>query len=1001
MSLAVLADHMASKGRGPDSMLIHMSPREVQGLQALAENHGGSLTINPETGLPEAGFLDKLLPTIIGFGISYISGGTIDPKTAAMIVGGVETARTGDIGKGISAGLGAYGGAGIGAGMTAAGTEAIGSQAAGQSYLSSYAPPGVLEGAGVGLSADMAYNLGQAGVVDAASTQAASVAQQAAAERIAAASPFEKLTAGAKAVAENPMGYATKDNLKYLAAAAGPAIMAGANVQSKGPQTVTKPGMIRPYSFDPYGGTYTAGNPYEATPAKPAARGGLMGLAAGGIAGYGDGDDVPRQNGMAQGGMYDFAQRSEPVVRMAEGGAPPAINSVEDLYTNILGRAPDAGGLAYWQQGFGDTIDANEIASFKQAAQAELANRTAPEQQILAPNLVNTGGGAPAAASVSDLYQSILGRAPESEGAAGYWQNQFGSTIDANELAQFKTAAQAEIDARNAGTTGGIANLATTGGTSLTDAQAQVNNMYRNVLGRDADPTGLNFWSNAIASGRPAESVYQDFLTSARANTELVRADQIKNKTFTEATTPYKGYMSSDVTNIVDDWVRNTLGREPTDADKQQQWYKDAYNKMTTQGEAKGLYGQFQSYATKEATTEMANRIKSIDAELRAKGLTETDLLAQTGKTKQQLASEGLNTGLNLMGASQLAPAGSRTAYDLKAKLAALKPIPNTFGGDVVDRAITNPYGNATNPGDLTFNRDGTTTVTPNIPYRPYGGFPGMAAVKDAYTKGGGSLGYVPYAPKTIEEFEGKYNKLTGGSKQSYDYLMGKTPYDPTPSTKTGEIQKPYWESVGRFPENRKAKKYVYVDGKYQLNPDYVKPAYVLAGEKAAADKAAGLTNKDAKPTTDPGAGNDWVWNSTDSKWEAKPISTNTPVTGQNDGGGGGGDMATGGLAALTMAGGGRFSLGDYSDGGRLLRGPGDGVSDSIPATIGNKRPARLADGEFVVPARIVSELGNGSTEAGARKLYAMMDRIQKARQGTVGKGRVAKNSRSEKYLPA
>jgi hypothetical protein len=65
------------------------------------------------------------------------------------------------------------------------------------------------------------------------------------------------------------------------------------------------------------------------------------------------------------------------------------------------------------------------------------------------------------------------------------------------------------------------------------------------------------------------------------------------------------------------------------------------------------------------------------------------------------------------------------------------------------------------------------------------------------------------------------------------------------------------------------------------------------------------------------------------------------------------------------------------------------------------KQPARLADGEFVVPARIVSELGNGSTEAGARKLYAMMDRIQKARGKTVGKGKVAKNSRSEKHLPA
>jgi hypothetical protein len=95
------------------------------------------------------------------------------------------------------------------------------------------------------------------------------------------------------------------------------------------------------------------------------------------------------------------------------------------------------------------------------------------------------------------------------------------------------------------------------------------------------------------------------------------------------------------------------------------------------------------------------------------------------------------------------------------------------------------------------------------------------------------------------------------------------------------------------------------------------------------------------------------------------------------------------------------YNLGGYSDGGRLLRGPGDGVSDSIPAVIGKKQPARLADGEFVVPARIVSELGNGSTEAGARKLYAMMDRIQKARKKTVGKGKVAKNSRSDKYLPA
>jgi hypothetical protein len=105
---------------------------------------------------------------------------------------------------------------------------------------------------------------------------------------------------------------------------------------------------------------------------------------------------------------------------------------------------------------------------------------------------------------------------------------------------------------------------------------------------------------------------------------------------------------------------------------------------------------------------------------------------------------------------------------------------------------------------------------------------------------------------------------------------------------------------------------------------------------------------------------------------------------------------AEGGLMGL--AGGGMSTLGGYSDGGRLLRGPGDGVSDSIPATIGGKQPARLAEGEFVVPARIVSELGNGSTNAGANKLYDMMDRVQNARRKTKN---VAADTKAHKYLPS
>jgi hypothetical protein len=81
-------------------------------------------------------------------------------------------------------------------------------------------------------------------------------------------------------------------------------------------------------------------------------------------------------------------------------------------------------------------------------------------------------------------------------------------------------------------------------------------------------------------------------------------------------------------------------------------------------------------------------------------------------------------------------------------------------------------------------------------------------------------------------------------------------------------------------------------------------------------------------------------------------------------------------------------NLGGYSDGGHLLKGPGDGMSDHIPATIGKNQPARLADGEFVIPADVVSHLGNGSTEAGAKQLYAMMSRIRKARTGNPKQGK-------------
>jgi hypothetical protein len=100
----------------------------------------------------------------------------------------------------------------------------------------------------------------------------------------------------------------------------------------------------------------------------------------------------------------------------------------------------------------------------------------------------------------------------------------------------------------------------------------------------------------------------------------------------------------------------------------------------------------------------------------------------------------------------------------------------------------------------------------------------------------------------------------------------------------------------------------------------------------------------------------------------------------------------------VNLASGGISSLGGYSDGGRMLKGPGDGMSDSIPGVIANKQPARLADGEFVVPADVVSHLGNGSTDAGAKQLYKMMDKVRKARTGKKAQG---KQINPNRYMPA
>jgi hypothetical protein len=113
----------------------------------------------------------------------------------------------------------------------------------------------------------------------------------------------------------------------------------------------------------------------------------------------------------------------------------------------------------------------------------------------------------------------------------------------------------------------------------------------------------------------------------------------------------------------------------------------------------------------------------------------------------------------------------------------------------------------------------------------------------------------------------------------------------------------------------------------------------------------------------------------------------------------GGGDKAGGPIKSRRYAMGGLAALPEYAAGGKLLSGDGDGMSDSIPAVIKGARPQRaaLADGEFVIPADVVSHLGNGSTKAGGKRLYEMMANIRKARTGNSKQG---KQINPMKFMP-
>lgn len=274
MSLQNLAKQIQSQGRNSDTMLVHMTPGEVRGLQALAVAHGGSLTVNPETGLAEAGFLKSILPAVAGFALGPAGFGVMSSLGAGLTVGGLTAATSGDLGKGLMAGLGAYGGSELGALFSGAGGAATGAaaNAAGQAGAA-----GQAAGAQAGIGAASEGAVGEAVARKAATEQAAKVA----AEEVAKKSALSSMS----------------PYLMPAAMAASP-LLAGAMMEQ--PKTITptpeEPSYIRGYTLDRqvnpqvYAQDSTGGerqyfrDVYTPMPIRQARAGGLMSLAAGGTA---------------------------------------------------------------------------------------------------------------------------------------------------------------------------------------------------------------------------------------------------------------------------------------------------------------------------------------------------------------------------------------------------------------------------------------------------------------------------------------------------------------------------------------------------------------------------------------------------------------------------------------------------------------------------------------------------------------------------------------------
>ena len=827
MSLHQAAQHLASRGRGEDSLLIHMTPKEVSGLQALAQAHGKSLTFNPDTGLPEAGILSSILPMVIGAGLTVASGGALSPLMAAAITGGGYMAATGSLQKGLMAGLGAYGGGSIGAGIADMGATSL----AGEAAAPQLATLNNTMAAMPGVTADAMF-MGPTGASDIAAASAAQTGfgEAANAAKMAAMQNNYGLDAMGRGFSQmgksGGIGQLTSrlggdmGALKMAGMAAAP-LFADQAVPQPATTTQQSQGMVRPMQFNRRqipGGQQT-GDAY--TGERRHFDDQLTQLAA-----YN-----PTERGYAGGGAV------MDVPGFAEGGI----------------QTPEG-----WAEANGQFFRINPVAG---------------EQNVM------TTSQAAHAWNADNPAQYLPTPTPAPPPTPTY-----GMDADGNMGSIADPQYQFSVDEAERG---------------------------RNMLSQQLLGSGANQYLPP-----PTETD-----STGRVTTYTGRSNVPRWTTPDPTPTPTPG-----------------PGAPPPGA----------------------------------GPTPLPDPITPTP-------------VPQPPPPGGVLPPPGPGAAPPPPGTPAPAPGPGGT------------PPPGTqpppIGG--------NP---APPPGPPIGGPQRDLSVTLAMPWgsaaRDY--FMQNPDVADGFRNNNFGMSADDFARQHFEKFgrnEGRYyrglsqprvtranpmNTTKGASRNALEYLAGEAPLAaPAPSqqpttpdlsgmskllTRTAEEVRPdtYAQAyLDRYPD-------IYLA--FQKDPmgmdvnEFVRQHYENYG------KAEGR------------------------KWEPPQSSSRTGIVNGAE------DVLGVGAAAGGMIGyapGGIAGLAAGGNQGRLLRGPGDGVSDSIPATINGGQPAALADGEFVVPARIVSELGNGSTEAGARQLYAMLDRIQNRRAKTTGKGKVAVDSGARKVMPA